>query len=132
MLTTKKGSTAYLLLDEKIPIEHRKRMLAELCLNGDDDATKLIRSVLKAAASTNGKDLYAHKKKELEELLQQLRDAPRRAGLFLDLLPANGSSAIRAHVRLEDGASIFPVVPEEELSAGRGDPRAAPAAKRYR
>ena len=70
VLTTKKGNSKILatLLDDGIPIAHRKRMLAELCINEDDAATAVIQGLLKAATAGSGKDLYTQKKDELQVL----------------------------------------------------------------
>jgi hypothetical protein len=83
----------------------------------------MVQSLLKAAAESNGEDLFRQKKKELEELMDELRSGPQRPGLFFGMLPTNGSAVKRAHVRLQDGTATYPVMDDDQLAAtlGRGD-----------
>jgi ATP-dependent 26S proteasome regulatory subunit len=111
------------LLDDKIPIEHRRHLLAEICHSDSKEASGMLRSLLKAAAEGSGEDLYQQKKKEFEDLIEALQSGPQRPGIFFDLLPTNGSVVKRAHVRLQDGTATYPVVTDDHLavSLARGD-----------
>ncbi|MHC4083208.1 MAG: AAA family ATPase [Planctomycetota bacterium] len=123
MPTTRTKSAPTVLLDDKIPIEHRRHLLAEVCNSESKEADKLVQSLLKAAAEGSGEDLFRQKRKELEERLEALQSGPQRPGLFFGLLPANGTSVKRAHVRLQDGTATYPVVSDDQLAAtlARGD-----------
>ena len=99
MPTTKKTMTPAILLDQKIPIEHRKQVFADLCTTETKEASRMVDAVLQAAASNSGRDLYRQKKKEVEELIESLRNGPQRPGVFVNLVTPNGSPLTRAHVK---------------------------------
>jgi ATP-dependent 26S proteasome regulatory subunit len=111
------------LLDDKVPLEHRRRMLAELCMSDSKEATKVIIALIKAAREGSGEDLYTQRRKELEALLEALQEGPLRPALYFSLLPTNGSAVKRAQVRLHDGTTAYPAISDDKLleTVRRGD-----------
>jgi ATP-dependent 26S proteasome regulatory subunit len=111
------------LLDDSVPLDQRRRLLAELCNSGSKEAGKMLDGFFKAAAAGRSEDLFAQKKKELDELIDALEAGPQRPGLFFGHLPANGSAVKRAQVRLQDGTATYPVLIEDKLPGplDRGD-----------
>ena len=116
MSTFKKSMTPEILLDEKIPLEHRKTLFGELCTNPAPGASRIVETVLKAAAANRGKDLYQLKRQQLEELIAALESGPQRPGTFVGLVTPNGTPLVRAHVKLPDGTPTYPVVPDPKLA----------------
>lgn len=116
MPTTDKTMTPSLLLDRKIPIEHRKEVFADLCSTKSREASRIVEAVLKAASNSGGRDAYKQKKKELGELIESLRAGPQRLGVFMNLVGSPGAAPARAHVKLQDGSSTYPVVLDQEIA----------------
>src|SRR5207302_99355 len=87
-----------------------------------EESTAIVASLLDAAAAANGQALQAKKAQELAELIRQLQEGPLRYARFLRLLAGQGG-ARRAHVVLEDGTSVYPVVPDPDVAEAlrRGD-----------
>jgi ATP-dependent 26S proteasome regulatory subunit len=112
-----------MLFEDKIPLEHRKMLLADLCQNGTPEADTTLESILRAAAGSEaGLKLLRHRKKELDGLLEALRDGPLRCATFVRSTSSNGGPK-RALVRMPDGTSVYTVVNDEALSGAlrRGD-----------
>src|SRR5262249_16469730 len=72
----KAPSTATMLLDPALPLEHRKQLLMHLCMAPDPDSAATIKGVLDAATNVNGGELYAQKIAEVNELLEQMKAGP--------------------------------------------------------
>lgn len=102
---------AMMLLDEKVPLDHRRAMLHQLCMDDSDEAKALLLSLLKAAAASKGKDLYEEKIKTLNKRLAELKEGPLRLGSVLEKEPRDN----RVEVVLEDGTPVFPVAADPEL-----------------
>ncbi len=118
-----KLSSAAMLFEDKIPLDHRKMLLVDLCSNGSPEADKTLESILRAAAGSEaGAKLVQHKKKELDELMEGLRNGPLRCGTFIRATGSNGGPR-RALVRMADGASAYAMVLDEALAGAlrRGD-----------
>lgn len=118
----KPGSVVTALLNPGLPIEQRRMMLGQLCINDSPECIAAVTSLLEAAGAAKAESVHAEKLKALEELLQQMEAGPLRPATFLGLLQGRGNVA-RARVLLEDGATAYVVVPDEELakSLRRGD-----------
>ncbi len=118
----KAPSTATMLLDPALPLEHRKQLLLHLCMDPNPASAEVIKGLLDAATNQNGGELYAQKIAEVNELLEQMKAGPLRDATFLRVV--DGPSPVkRAQVLLHDGSQAFTVVPEPELaeSLRRGD-----------
>ena len=106
-----------MLLTDKVPLSHRRLLLADICQNESEEATKLLDALLKAAAHGNGgEDHYAEKKKELEALIEGLETGPQRSAVFLNLVTPSGTPLTRALVKLSDGTPAYPIVPDAVLA----------------
>jgi len=113
-----------MLLDEKVPLLHRRMLLADICNTDSDEATAMLNALFKAAAQSNGgEDQYKEKKKEIDQLIEALVSGPQRPGTFLNTLTPKGAQPTRALVKLADGTPAYPVVADEELARTlkRGD-----------
>ena len=118
----KAPSTATMLLDPALPLEHRKQLLLHLCMAPDPASAEVVKGVLDAATNQNGGELYAQKIAEVNELLEQMKAGPLRNATFLKVLDTP-SPVQRAQVLLNDGSQAFTVLPEPALaqSLRRGD-----------
>ena len=110
------------LLDARISLGARRRLMTEICRTESPEAAKTVEAVLKAAAGGDGKEAYREKTKEVDALIEELRNGPQRPGVFIDAPPSSGAEA-RAHVKLQDGTSTYPIVLDRDLldSLQRGD-----------
>jgi len=113
-----------MFLDEKVPLDHRRQLLGELCQSGSKEANRILEAILKAAARGDGGEAaFEQKARELQEMLEALEQGPPRHATFVRLLTPNGTPLTRVHVKLDDGTSTYPVVARTELAEGlhRGD-----------
>jgi len=112
------------LTDISIPLEHRMHMTAHLCMEPSPENMEAMNHLFNIAAKNNGEALYEKKIKELSTLIEELQSGPLRSAMFLDMLPADGHGQVpRARAALEDGGTVYPVVPNAELgeSLRRGE-----------
>jgi len=113
-----------MLLSDKIPLAHRRILLADICQSDAEEATNLLDSLLKAAAQGDGgEDHFKAKRMEVEALIEGLENGPQRSAVFIKLVVATGTPLTRALVKLSDGTPAYPIVPDAELaeSLKRGD-----------
>ena len=113
-----------MLLNEKVPLPHRRMLLADICNNDSDEAAEMLDALFKAAARSNGgEDQYKEKTKEVDQLMDALVNGPQRPGTFINTLRPKGAQPTRALVKLADGTPAYPVVPDAELAKNlrRGD-----------
>lgn len=103
------------LLEEDTPLEVRMEILKQLLLGDEAEGVAILQQVLAAARAGKSEDLYAAKKNELTELLEQMLNGPLRQATFVSLVRSTGFG-LRAEVLLPDGAPAFISVPDEELS----------------
>jgi ATP-dependent 26S proteasome regulatory subunit len=106
------------LTDEGVPLEHRMRMTAHLCMDQSAENKHVIGHLFELAAKNNGEALYEKKLQELSNQIKELKTGPLRSAMFQGLIPANGNgTGCRARVALEDGATVYPVVANGALAA---------------
>ena len=121
----KKNNTApSMLLNEKVPLPHRRMLLADICNTDSEEATAMLDALFKAAAQGNGgEDHFKEKKKQLDQLVEALENGPQRPGVFLNMVTPKGAQPTRALVKLSDGTPTYPVVPDAGLAKTlrRGD-----------
>ncbi|MHC4948427.1 MAG: AAA family ATPase [Planctomycetota bacterium] len=110
-----------MLVDPKVKLPARKRLLLQVCMNDEEEADRIVEELLAAAAASSEADLHRQRREELDETIEALQAGPQRAGVVIDQLPASHPGPRRAHVRLQDGTSLYPVVPEVDLGLARGD-----------
>jgi len=119
-----KKLTASMLVNEKVPLPHRRMLLADLCQTESAEALSVLDSLLKSAAQGDGgKDLFAEKTKELSDTLDALEKGPQRPAVFLNLVTPVGTVPMRALVKLSDGTPTYPILPDPTVaqSLKRGD-----------
>ena len=81
------------LLDARISLGARRRLMTEICRTESPEAAKTVEAVLKAATGGDGKEAYREKTKELDALIEELRNGPQRPGVFIDAPPSSGAEA---------------------------------------
>ncbi len=105
------------LTDASIPLEHRMHMTAHLCMEPSPDNMAAMNRLFDLAAKQNGEAVYEKKIKELSTLIEELHNGPLRSGMFFGMLPPGADgNAPRARVALEDGGTVYPVVPDSKLA----------------
>ena len=109
--TKKSAGVALMILDPKVPFEHRLAMLGQLCMDGSDKAKAVVDSILKSAAASTGKEIYAKKIQELDKRIAELKEGPLRLASVIEKEPC----ASRIEVVLEDGTPVFPVLADPSL-----------------
>ena len=112
----KAATMKLMLLNSGIPFEHRRQMLLDLCIHESDEARAVVAAILEAAAASSAESIFNEKVKALDALMAELKAGPLRNATYFRMLGA-GAPALRALVRLEDGTSAAPVVPDPELAA---------------
>jgi ATP-dependent 26S proteasome regulatory subunit len=126
-----------MIIDKDIPLEHRKHALANLCMDDSAASQKMVALLLEKAAQGSGETLHALEAKKLSEVRKAMESGPYRNATFIRMLDkpphsyggkngdgkgesSNGEVHLgavpRAHVKLEDGASAYCVVPEADLA----------------
>ncbi|NNL67607.1 MAG: AAA family ATPase [Myxococcales bacterium] len=110
----RKDKMLSVLTDGDVPAEHRKQLLAELCMDDSEVSAKVIAKLLQAAAAGNSRANYEVKLDELKAELQELERGPLRTATFLALHQADGG-APRARVLLDDGSSASVPIPDRAL-----------------
>ncbi len=110
------------LIDPAIPLKHRQHQLLYLLHEGGDLGQAVVKSLLEAAARSNGQALVDKKLKDLAALKEEMQSGPLRTGTFLEMVRVGGSQ--RAKVLLGDGDTAFTTVPDADLAGSlmRGEP----------
>lgn len=109
------------LLDEAVPMEHRRQLLMHMMHDGDT-GRKAVAALFESAAHSNGETIYNKKAKELSALIDEMQNGPLRSGMFIEMTRSNGEPP-RAKVLLQDGECAYTIVPKAELAKTlvRGD-----------
>jgi SpoVK/Ycf46/Vps4 family AAA+-type ATPase len=110
------------LLDERMPDEAKKHLLAQMCMDGER-GDRLVKSLLSAASTGRGEALAAARAQEFAALIEEMKAGPLRAGDFLQTVNTGGPIP-RALVVLPDGQNVYAVLADPKLSDGLkcGDP----------
>jgi ATP-dependent 26S proteasome regulatory subunit len=112
------------LTDGSLPLDHRMHMLAHLCMDPNPHNMAAIDRLFALAAKNNGEAIYEKKIQELATMIEELFNGPLRSGMFLQMVAPEANGKVpRARVVLEDGGSVYPVIPEQKLveSLRRGE-----------
>jgi ATP-dependent 26S proteasome regulatory subunit len=105
------------LTDASLPLEHRMHMTAHLCMDPSPPSMAAMDQLFTLAAKNNGEAIYEKKIRELNTLIGELQAGPLRSAMFLQMLPPDGHGPVpRARAALEDGGTVYPVVPNAELA----------------
>jgi len=113
--TAKPPKIMQLLLDEGTPDGMRMEIMKQLLLGDEKEGVPILQQVLAAARATKSEDLYAVKKQELADLIEQMTNGPLRPATFVNLV-RSAVFGLRAEVLLPDGAPAFTSIPDEELA----------------
>jgi len=104
-----------MLLNEKIPAGHRLEVLKGLAHDESPVSDEILTSYLdlKSSGPVAG---YTQKKEELNQLIEEINEGPRRLGTFIALQQPEGLLS-RAVVKLESGDTAFPIVVDAGLAS---------------
>lgn len=105
-------SVADALLDPDIPLDHAVGAFVEMVRAKNTAAPKLAERILLAARAGNADEQLRKRLAEADELLDGLRQGPRRLAIYFGAAPGPGPA--RAVARLEDGTTVYPVVPDAQ------------------
>jgi ATP-dependent 26S proteasome regulatory subunit len=104
-----------MLLDTKLPTMHRVKLLKSMANHESQESNELLAQFVDIAASG---DLatYTQKTEELQELIDEIKQGPKRLGTFVCLQQQKNSPIQHAIVKLENGVTAFPVILDNKLS----------------
>ena len=97
-----------MLLDPKLPTAHRVEMLKSMASHESKESDEILAQYVDVAASGN-LATYTQKSMELQEMIDEIKQGPKRMATFLGLQQPSQSSIQHAVVRLEDGVTAFPI-----------------------
>lgn len=133
----KQNSIETMITDSNVPLELRKHALINLAMDDSEVSRNALSSVLSKAAKGDGEAQQTRATQELNNLKTAMQAGPFRNATYIrsiDTAPLNGSgdnghshdeaangqmhfdTVLRAHVKLEDGASAYCVVPNAKLA----------------
>jgi ATP-dependent 26S proteasome regulatory subunit len=104
-----------MLLDKKLPTQHRVELLKSMANHESQESNELLAQYVEIAASGN-LATYTQKTEELQELIDEIKQGPKRMGTFVCLQQQTNSPIQHAIVRLENGVTAFPVVLDEQMA----------------
>lgn len=104
-----------MLLDDNIPAGHRLEVLKGLAHDESPVSDEILTNYLnlKTSGPIAG---YTQKKEELNQLIEEINEGPRRLGTFIALQQRKGLVS-RAVVKLESGDTAFPIIVDTGLAA---------------
>ena len=74
------------LLEQKLPIEHRMSIIAQVCMDPSESNLEVVKTLLEAAAANSGPIIYKQKIEEVEEKLTALEQGPLRVATFRKMI----------------------------------------------
>ncbi len=98
-----------MLLNGKVPLEHREMLFRDICLDESEKARQIMRKVLDEATARSSKH-FEKKVKELQERIDELNRGPLRPAAFIGK-DNNG----RAIVCFEDGTTAIVAIADKKL-----------------
>ena len=118
----KPQSIKRMLLNPNLPMKRRVQMLEQLVGHGGEESRTLLEEILQEIIANKGETVYAEKIEELNQIIQAVKEGPMRIGTFVGVQQPVGPLC-QAKVRLEDGTTVFPAVPEPGVAGElqRGD-----------
>ncbi len=119
----KPGKIEHMLADSDLPFAHRKMMLKQLIKHSSEETDSILESILNGGENNKLDKTLARKVKSYNEKLKALEEGPVRPGTFLGSRPHSSGAVTRVQVRLEDGTTVFPLLPRPRLlrELRRGD-----------
>lgn len=112
---TKKKGLEEALTDPTVPMPIRRKMLQQVCNEGNDDCERVVNIVLEAATLASAGQQYVSKTKELAEIIQQIQEGPLRYATFDRLLDSKFLGR-RAQLILPEGGSAFCAITDSKLA----------------
>lgn len=112
---TKKKGLEEALTDPTVPMPIRRKMLQQVCNEGNDDCERVVSIVLEAATLASAGQQYVSKTKELAEVIQQIQEGPLRYATFDRLLDSKFLGR-RAQLILPEGGSAFCAITDPKLA----------------
>jgi len=113
---TKKPPPIQLMLaDESAPFEQRVSLLKLMLNDPNPEAQAIVQSFFDNLGAAQAESLYQEKIKQLNEVMRQIEEGPRRNAAFIELLKISGATP-QASVVLDDGTCAYCAVPDEELA----------------
>jgi len=105
-----------MLKDPNVPLSHRLHLVREVFSEETPEAQVLAMGIVKELSESNADE-------KLAALLKEMEEGALRCGTFVEMHQKRGI-ILRARVKLEDGTTVFPVVPEAKMAGEmrRGDP----------
>ena len=98
-----------MLLDEKLSTAHRVELLISLAIHGSKESHELLAQFVNIAASGD-LGTQIQKTAELQQMIDEIRQGPKRLATFVSLEHQPQSPVQHAIVRLEDGVTAFPMI----------------------
>jgi ATP-dependent 26S proteasome regulatory subunit len=98
-----------MLLDKKLATSHRVELLRSMANYESKESFEILAQYVDIAASGN-LAAYTQKTAELQEMIDEIRQGPKRMATFVCLQQQSQSPAQHAIVRLEDGVTAFPII----------------------
>jgi ATP-dependent 26S proteasome regulatory subunit len=104
------------IVDPSVADQERCEMLLNLLLDESKEARAAVGRILTAAGEFHGEAMYASKIKTQQEFVDMLKNGPLRPATFIGIFEHGGNPLTqRAHVILEDGEELLPVLVDAEL-----------------
>jgi ATP-dependent 26S proteasome regulatory subunit len=104
-----------MLLDKKLPTAHRVELLKSMANHESKESNELLGQYVDIAASGN-LATYTQKTEELQEMIDEIKQGPKRMGTFVCLQQQTKSPIQHAIVRLENGTTAFPIVLDAQMA----------------
>ena len=121
--TNSLSATLQMLLDPTMNLDDRRMLLAQLARDDSSESSQVLQELFSLANENVAKQEYFKKRKQLDELMQMIKDGPLRLGTYLGPAPGpNGQATKRVHVLLENGDTAFPAIGDPKLIV---DPKTA-------
>lgn len=103
-----------MLQDKNVPVSHRARFLSEAIASAGPEAQQIAREVV--TRIENSQEACEETRQELEQLLTEMREGPKRSAVLIGRVGKDGTRPANVLAALEDGATVYTVVPEEGLA----------------
>jgi ATP-dependent 26S proteasome regulatory subunit len=110
-----KAAPVAMLLDKKMPAAHRVELLKSMANHESTESNELLAQYVEIAASGN-LATYTQKTEELQEMIDEIKQGPKRMGTFVCLQQQTNSPIQHAIVRLENGVTAFPIILDAQLA----------------
>lgn len=103
-----------MLQDKDVPLSHRARVLHEVIQNSGFEAQQIVEGLL--GRLENSQEACEETKREVEQLLTEMKEGPKRSAVVIARIGNNDTRTVNVLAALEDGATVYAVVPEAELA----------------